>query len=82
MRTWLAFILVSILVLGVVPWFIIPVFTGQPLSRVSIVVLEWCQLFIFTPLIIILLCVGIKKLVNLTKSFFESRRSYGGKQKY
>ena len=67
MKTFLIFILVSIIVLGVGPWFILPSLTGKPLGHVSIVVLEWCQLFFFAPLGIILLCIGLRKLVLETK---------------
>ena len=64
MRTLLIFICVSIVVLGVGPWFVIPALTGQPLGHVSIVVLEWCQLFFFAPLGIVLLLIGLKNLIN------------------
>ena len=64
MRTLLAFILVSIVVLGVGPWFVIPALTGQSLDHVSSVVLEWCQLFFFASLGVILVFIGLRECVN------------------
>ena len=64
MRTLIIFILVSVVVLGVGPWFVIPALTGQPLGHVSTVALEWCQLFFFAPLGIVLVLTGLKKLVH------------------
>ena len=61
MKTLLPFILMSVVILGVGPWFVIPALTGQPLGRVSTVVLEWCQLFFFTPLCLVLACTGLEK---------------------
>ena len=68
MRTLLTFILVSVVVLGVGPWFVIPALTGQSLSHVSIVVLEWCQLFFFAPLGIVLALIGLRKLIHHKKT--------------
>ena len=68
MRTLLIFMCVSIVVLGVGPWFIIPVFTGQPVGHVSSIVLKLCQIFFFAPLSIILIFIGIKSLINHIKS--------------
>ena len=64
MRTLIIFILVSIVVLGVGPWFVIPALTGQPLGHVSTVALEWCQIFFFAPLGVILVFIGLRKCVN------------------
>jgi nitrogen fixation-related uncharacterized protein len=75
MRTLLTFIVVSIVVLGVGPWYVIPAITGQPLGHVSTVVLEWCQLFFFAPLGIVLVCIGLRKLVANKKSGRESHTS-------
>jgi len=68
MRKLLAFILVSIVVLGVGPWFVIPALTGQPLGHVSAVALEWCQLFFFAPLGIVLVLIGLRKCVTRIKT--------------
>ena len=68
MRTLLIFMCVSIVVLGVGPWFIIPAITGQPLSHVASVALEWCQLFFFAPLGSILIFIGLKNLINYIRS--------------
>jgi hypothetical protein len=68
MRKLIAFICVSIVVLGVGPWFIIPAMTGQPLNHVSSVVLKWCQIFFFAPLGTVLVFIGLKKLVNHIKT--------------
>jgi hypothetical protein len=68
MRTLLTFILVSVVVLGVGPWLIIPALTGQSLSHVSSVVLEWCQLFFFAPLGIVLVFISLQKLIHHNKT--------------
>ena len=68
MRTLLAFIFVSIVVLGVGPWLFFSALTGKSLEPVASATLRLCQLFIFTPLCIVLVFTGLQEFRRHNKS--------------
>jgi len=68
MKTFIPFILVSMVVFGLGTRFIIPVITGQPLERVPLAMLRFCQMFFFAPLCVVLLFSGLGKLVHRKKA--------------
>ena len=68
MRTFIPFILVSIIVVGAGPWLLLPALEGRPLESIPSAMLGYCQLFFFAPIGIVLAAVGIHALINHPKT--------------
>jgi len=68
MKKMLAYILVSVVVLGVGPWWILPVLISQSLTHVQAETLGFCQLLIFIPLAMVLVLIAVQELCHCKKS--------------
>ena len=67
MKTFLTFVFILIIVVGVVPWLHLAIMNGQPLGSIQSAILGWCQLFFFAPIGVILTVAGFQSLVNHQK---------------
>ena len=67
------FILLSIVVFGIGPWFIIPALTEQPMNDTSKLLLISCQILILAPLCIALIFIRLRQLIKHIKKRTENK---------